>query len=300
MLEAAACSTFIDMLKRGKELHRKLLLFLEGFLDVFPEDMAMMNHLPAAVLSATNRVQAVYKAFRCLLSPLHSADAPAVTELQKYKGGSAWEKLTSDIINHNDFYKRLWDDVLVKGAGTVSAMKTLTEWQQKLGGAEHMDVLPSVVEELPKMRKQTRPGATAGVEDILHDKVIAVAKGLLDDGIQGRTLGFINMILKGLHLFADRSGVLALASKVEKARTQAMSLLSLEELRQQMRLYEINDDGSWPKPVPDLAKSLSALQACADIPWDMTLNSSLMAALYWHYRQLCSSSDVFVEVSCIG
>ena len=296
-LSTLTCSAFIDMLKKGKELSKKLILFFDTFLNKCPPNLGDVKSLAEVVRVALTRVIEVFKAFRCLLSPLHSGDSRFVAQLLKYKGSDALESLVSGILKTHDYYSKLWDEVLVKGAASVANIPRLQEWAARLGTDDFNDVLPTAVTELAGLRKQTRAGTTAVVEDALHDRLLSVAKAFIDDGGQGQTLGYINVILKGLHLFADKPGTLATAAKVEKAKTQAMAVLSVEELKQQMALCpkEHAAQDALPERLPSLKESLAALQACADVDLDLSYQSVCMTCLYWHFQELRLRANMFLE-----
>ena len=297
MLDGFVCNTMLDLLKRPKETHRKVRLLLESIREDLEQCKDRVESLEKCLQSAVGRMQSAVQAFLCLLSPDCSHFASDVNNLQKYKGKDPLETLVSQIVQKNEFYKAAWDEELSKGTATLACQKPMQELVARLDDeGTCLEALPDALEALAKFRKQARAGATAALENKLHEKLMDIAKSLSGDGIQGRTMSFINTVLKGLHMFADRSGVLSIAAKVEKARVQALSSLAMEELRTSLQTYPSTDDDTWPRDLPDLAKTLEALQGCTDLDFNGSLQTLLTNALYWHYKEL-STSKLFVSWS---
>lgn len=73
-----------------------------------------LTALPPALVDATLRVKRVCQAFRCLLSPAHSDDAPALSQLLKPKSWPHSLESLSTALLKNDYYTKLWNEVLSK------------------------------------------------------------------------------------------------------------------------------------------------------------------------------------------
>ncbi|CAE8684250.1 unnamed protein product [Polarella glacialis] len=238
LVSAFGCNTFFDVMASPKAAANKykLQFICERFLTEWRRRQSA-DRLPDPVEKACARIHAVVMALSCLLGSVpgeFGASVAHVNTLVKYKGNDVMESLFRDQLLKNDYWRKLWDELLAKGSASLEAMPDIDRLIAGLSNADGVaeDILQESVLKLPGYRKTLRSAVLTKIEGLLGPAVKQTAEALLAGGgaVEGETGIFIDSALSGLNLFADTPGSLGLIGKLQKIRVKASGALAKQDL----------------------------------------------------------------------
>ena len=168
-----------------------------------------------------DRMASICRAFLALLSvqPLHGPAPSNVNDLMNYKGADVLESSFRDALSGNTWWTKLWNELIIKGSGTVTLQPELDSLQQILDSENAQELslsfLQQVAERLPYLKKNMRSGCTASFEKGTYKAVVRIASSLLGDKEKVVSGSYLEKLLAVLLLFRETPGVLQLLQKLE-------------------------------------------------------------------------------------
>ena len=316
MLDGFASISFKAFLKSGREGRPRSLAFLEAMLKACTEAGIMepvatswleeeqqtalvpatdFARLDKPFQDAVRRLKTICEAFCCLLSPSYGNYASAVNTLIKYKGSSSREVLFQNLLTKTEFYQKMWSEVLTKGASTLQCAPKIQELTQALSGENPaFSTVCQAMDDLPDFRKKTRQGSTTDLEAVLEKLLRETADAAIQTTAAGHTMTSLNKIVKGLNLFADKTGILPMVSKLEKLKNKVSDRLSLEELHGLLDEYPDTAQAA-KQDFLVLDRLVDALHTCQDVALEASVRDALFKALQWHWSSFFNKLKETVE-----
>lgn len=309
IVESFGCQAFLAGLADPSKNKVRLTILLQRFAELHDAFTGWMSEQELEMEScptlsqAMNRINIITKGLLAMLSVVpckHGSTAADANILRSYTGNHLLEATVRDLIKGNKIWTSYFDDLVSKGAATITMGPELIEMSSKLEGEDHLSAqtLRQCASRLPVMKKAMRQGATQNAEKLLFKKVTLMAKEI--EGTSGLSLSLLDAVVEALNMFRETTGTLQLLSKVDAYRRQNLSSLSCMEVGKQLALYpniqtsDVPEDGLWPR-LQDLLNAMRQLEEL-----DEEVLPSLKNAMVWHFRVLSGSFEACCLLFCLG
>ncbi|CAE8599634.1 unnamed protein product [Polarella glacialis] len=200
------------------------------------------------------------------------------------------ESLFRDQLLKNDYWRKLWDELLAKGSASLEAMPDIDRLIAGLSNADGVaeDILQESVLKLPGYRKTLRSTVLTKIEGLLGPAVKQRAEALLAGGgdVEGETGIFIDSALSGLNLFADTPGSLGLIGKLQKIRVKASGALAKQDLCLLCSKYPTTFEAEFVCDEFGLETVRKVLSSCKEIEFDAEMVDKMQIVIYCHFKQV--------------
>ena len=287
------------MLGEASKHRSRLQLLLEGFADLageFEQYKADQNDdlvdglLP--LVKATERIGANARgllAMACVIPNHKGCTAAQANALRAYTGGSLLEATLRDIVASNSWWQRMYDDLVTKGAGSITHAKHLKDLTDEVAQAQQVDaaLFRKCVAALPIFKKNMRQGACADLEKILYKQAVVVARELEANKTVEIGLSLCDSVIEVLAVFKETPGVLQMISKMEGMKQANMSSMCAVEIKD---LFQAYPDKNADIPEHFFQEALKRLvQAMRQVEvTHASLIPGLKNVIWWHFRILQS------------
>ncbi|CAE7654395.1 unnamed protein product, partial [Symbiodinium sp. CCMP2456] len=297
LCESFFSGVFCEMLTGGEKQSATVLAVCEAIRDgiaaCFMDKTAVNGGTHDELMDGLGRVKTVVCGFAALLDPV-SGSVEDVLHMKNSSSSMDMEVTVKNILSGGNFYSRLMDDLVKKGASNQVAKPILDGLVQQYLASDEVstDTLRESAKNLPQLRQKMRTKATTQLEDLMLKALMRHGNDIINASTDASQVSpsMLCACVDGLQLFLDKKGVPELLHKLETFRGTCKVELGLAHLKEGLEKFKIAEDaGDDAFRALDFTSITSTIDELGGIPNELPDDvrqqcASVMRPLLRHFK----------------